>query len=414
MVHRAVLLGFCAALAGGCSFGPRTVEPARLKYNTAIKASGEEQLLLNIVRLRYTDTPSNLAVTSIADQFELVNNLQITPFYVPSGSGDTSVFSTSLLPQIGLSTAIRPTISYTPTDDLEFTRKLFTPISRDSIASLGKTTWPISTVFRLWLENLNWVSNAETSSGPTPRNPPVYAEFLCGVQALQRLQDRRLAIFTFEEITEAQSDGIPAEKVTAEALVSAAKEGLEFRKDESTDEKKPATWSLVKKSSVPILRISREADGDADFALFCKTFHLDPSKRKFPLTTDQVDPFLNKAPEAGLTVLDMEPRSLLQVLFYISHGVHVPPEHACSGIAPETHGIDWHEMHDGLFTVNFAKGHKPPPCAKVAVKYQGYWFYIDERDRDTKATFALLVELARLSVSEADSKAPLLTLPIGK
>ncbi len=58
---------------------------------------------------------------------------------------------------------------------------------------MSKTTWPISTVFRLGLENMNWVSNAETASGPTPRDPPEYADFLAGVEALQRLTDRRQA-----------------------------------------------------------------------------------------------------------------------------------------------------------------------------------------------------------------------------
>ena len=58
-----------------------------------------------------------------------------------------------------------------------------TSLTLDGVAYLGKTTWPISTVFRLYLENLNWVPNAETVSGPTPPTPPEYADFLAGVLA---------------------------------------------------------------------------------------------------------------------------------------------------------------------------------------------------------------------------------------
>ena len=62
----------------------------------------------------------------------------------------------------------------------------------------------------------------------------------------------------------------------------------------------------------------------------------------------------------------------------------------------------------------YAEGKKPPADAHVAVKYRGYWFYIDERDRDTKATFALLVELSRLQLStDKGGSPPVLTLPIG-
>ena len=61
-----------------------------------------------------------------------------------------------------------------------------------------------------------------------------------------------------------------------------------------------------------------------------------------------------------------------------------------------------------------AEGKHPPACAHVAVRHQGYWFYIDERDRDTKATFALLHELSRLQLStDKGGSGPILTLPVG-
>src|SRR2546428_7532267 len=54
-------------LIAGCSaFGPKTLARDRLRYNEVVKSTTEEQLLLNIVRLRYSDTPSSLAVSAIA------------------------------------------------------------------------------------------------------------------------------------------------------------------------------------------------------------------------------------------------------------------------------------------------------------------------------------------------------------
>ena len=89
----------------------------------------------------------------------------------------------------GIAYADRPTLSLVPIDDTEFTRKLFTPLTLDGVVYLVRTTWPIATVFRLYLENLNWVPNAELASGPTPRNAPDFADFLRGVTALQELFD---------------------------------------------------------------------------------------------------------------------------------------------------------------------------------------------------------------------------------
>ena len=124
---------------------PYALDQTRLHYNEVIKRTTEEQLLLNIVRLRYTDTPSSLAVSAIAAQFERSLSLQLTPFFV---AGDDASFI-AVLPQVLGLGADRPTVSLTPVDDQEFTRKLFTPLPLDGIIYLAKTTWPIAMVFRL-------------------------------------------------------------------------------------------------------------------------------------------------------------------------------------------------------------------------------------------------------------------------
>lgn len=397
----------------GCALGPRSVEQSRLRYNEAVKTTTEEQLLLNIVRLRYIDTPSSLSIASIAEQREIVAGLKAIPFFTSAAAGNAfGGYRGAVLPQVEFGGATRPTLSYTPLDDQEFTRRLFTPISLEGTAYLAKTTWPISTVFRLYLENLNWVSNAETGSGPTPRMPPEYAEFLVGVAALQRLQDRKLVALFAEDRDERLTDAVPVGTGTAAAAVEATKAGFEYRADEK------GNWSVVRKRTQPILRIGNVPAHDPDFSAFCQAFKLDPEKRAFDLTTDKLDPFLAGTPDKGLRVLDMETRSLLQVLFFVSQGIDIPPAHVVSGIAPQTFeadgtAFDWQQVMGGLFRVCWAEGKKPPPCAHVAVRYNGYWFYIDERDRDTKATFALLVELSRLELAAKAGTAPILTLPLG-
>lgn len=397
----------------GCTIGPRALDNSRLRYNEVVKKTSEEQLLLNIVRLRYTDTPSSLSVTTIAAQHELVKSLKLMPFFGPSQNQQLGPFST-LLPQAELNAADRPTISMTPQDDQDFTKRLFTPIPLDGVVYLSKTTWPISTVFRLWLENINWVSNAETASGPTPKTPPVFADFLNGMDALQRLQDRRLVAFFTEERDEKMSEGLPTARLAGNAIVEAAKAGYEFKKDDKKD-----SWTLTKKKQQPLLRINNDVVKDADVIAFCNAFKLKTGLATFDIVTDKADPFLVGAPKDGLPYLDFETRSLLQVLFFLSHGVEVPVEHRTCGLAPMTlegdgREFDWHQVLGGMFEVRSCKGHHRPPHAAVAIHYHDYWFYIDERDRDTKATFALILDLSRLELAgKSGSGAPVLTLPLG-
>jgi hypothetical protein len=63
-----VVICIAALLTSCTSFGPRELRQGHLAYNTAVKATMDEELLLNIVRLRYLDTLEFLEATSISAQ----------------------------------------------------------------------------------------------------------------------------------------------------------------------------------------------------------------------------------------------------------------------------------------------------------------------------------------------------------
>jgi hypothetical protein len=51
----------------------------------------------------------------------------------------------------------------------------------------------------------------------------------------------------------------------------------------------------------------------------------------------------------------------------------------------------------------------------VAVKYRGYWYYLDDRDQTSKMTFTWTLLLSRLDFGlEEQTGSPLLTLPVGR
>ncbi len=410
-------LAVCLALwPAGCSLGPKALTRTRLPYNEAVKVTSEEQLLLNIVRLRYSDNTSSLAVTTIAAQFELARKLQLVPFFSASGDAAPRGF-TALLPGAELSGADRPTLSMTPQDEAEFARRLFTPLSLEGIVYLAKTTWPISTVFRLYLENLNWVSNAQTISGPTPRQPPEFEPFLHGIQALQRLQDaNRIAIFQ-EERDEPVGGAIPADRVSARDLIEAAKASHELKPAQAGD-RPGATWVLTKKKEAPFLHVAPEARTSPDWLEFCRAFRLRPDRRKYEIEVTKLTPFPAEYPAEGVVVLDLETRSLLQVLYFVAHGVEVPPEHVVAGLArvtlePDGSLFDYDRVLAGLFRVRAVRCKDRPAGAAVAVHYKDHWYCIDESDHDSRATFALLVHLSRLELGTRPGSAPVLTLPLG-
>jgi hypothetical protein len=94
-------------------------------------------------------------------------------------------------------------------------------------------------------------------------------------------------------------------------------------------------------------------------------------------------------------------RSLLEVMYYLSHGVIVPAEHQSQGLVTLTTdqtgaAFDWTDMMHDLFTIHCCK--HCPEHAAVAVQYRDYWFYIDERDQDSLSTYTLLIELFGIEV----------------
>lgn len=400
------LIGFLLISTGCTVIGPSALRQSRLRYNETVKTTSEEEMLLNIVRLRYSDTPSSLAVSNIAAQFELAANLGVTPFFA---AGQDRSF-TSVLPQAGIGGSDRPTFSLTPLDDSDFARRLFTPLSLDGVIYLAKTTWPIQTVFRLYLENLNWVPNAQTASGPTPAEAPPGSDFQQGMQALQALQQRGDLVFGSEERRKSVGGNVTA--ATADSAIAAAQQGLEL-----TPQPDGKTWKLSRAERVFVLHVNPAALASAEMQVLQRVFKLKKNTSRFEITVEELHPF-EPMGEEGIGQIDLETRSLIQALFFVSHGVQVPADHLERGVArqtkkPDGTPYDWEPVLRGLFKVKSEQGDCGGEDAHVSVGYSGHCFFIDATDQETKSTFALLMELARLEVPGQAGRAPILTIPLG-
>jgi hypothetical protein len=413
-----VACGFALALtaAGGCAFGPRVLEKTHGRYNESVLRVDEEQLLRNIVRMRYNDSTFDLKVSSIAAQYELDGGAEARPFFLaPNPAGNTFRSFTRVLPDVTLSGANRPTITFIPGDSGEAVERFLTPITTETLVFLFQSSWPVSTVLRLWVERLNGVPNASASSGPPPGAVPDFARFQRIAELAQTARQQKLATIHPEERDVEVGGALPAENVDAAALVDAAKNGLEYRR---RDDGK--TWALVRRERRLVVEVVPEALGHPVLNEMGNLLNLQPGRTRYEIQLSHgvtPDPML--FPGAKRDEMDMSTRSTVQVWYYLSNGVDVPPEHMAEGLAvspvgPDGTMFDNRVVTDGLFRVHVCSGHKPPSTAYIAVKHRGYWFYIDDRDQASKSTFSLVFLVSRLDFARQQPAAPLLTLPIGR
>lgn len=413
VLRPAVAIFLCQALLNaGCSLGPRAIEQTHGRYTEAVQRVEEEQFLYNIVRLRYSEASTELTVSSIAAQYEASGGIEARPFF-SSESTTEPVFQTfsSLLPFGFLNGASRPTISHTPQDDGSSVRQFLTPISTETLVFLGQTGWPVSNIISIWIDRLNGVPNWIAVSGPKRDIPTDFARFQRATELLQAAQDLELLSIQTERLTTELSDTLPNEAVTGVAVADAAKNGFEYRRNEEG-------WVLVKQEKKLILKLTPAGISSPEIAEFVELLNLKPGQDRYELhpATGVPDPL--KVPSEPSPALRFSPRSTVQALFYLANGVEVPAEHLAAGLANyPLDGTDPTEATHGIFRVYSCAGHKfkPPPFAYVAVRYRGYWFYIDDRDQESKATLILMLKLRRLDFQRQQIGAiPALTLPVGR
>jgi hypothetical protein len=372
-------------------------------YSDAVRVAESEQILVNLVRLRYRDIPVFLAVSNISTQFEFESQADISGGIL-SGGPDGATLG------VGVRYSERPTISFSIMGGEDFQQRMLQPLQTPAIALLAESGWREDRVLRITTEEVNGLKNAPAASGPTPRRKPKFENFGEAATLIHDLSSRRLIDFEFETRREQLSATLPASQVDGEDTVMAVKAGVEF-------EATPAgSLALVAEKRKLFLRFSPESDASPEATRLRELLRLDPSLRRFEFVgaeDSELDAF---QPDQILREVAIDARSLMGVLYYLSNGVQLPQEHVDAGIVKATLDVndepfDWTEVLAGLFVVKTSK--KRPERAAVAVRHRGHWFYIPDDDGNAKATFLLLHDLFSLQAGNVEEIKPVLTLPVG-
>ena len=129
------------------------VDLDRLDYGQVVAESWKRQTLLNVVRLRYADTPVFLEVASIINSYS-VNGKGSAGMGLPSHTDPNLL---TLGAENGWSNT--PTVTYQPMLGERFTKSLLQPVPPVAVFQLLQGGWPVDLVLQSVVTSINGLRN---------------------------------------------------------------------------------------------------------------------------------------------------------------------------------------------------------------------------------------------------------------
>jgi len=350
-VKRCLAVMAVAALAGCAWLGPEIIRSGRPAYNDAILTTSDEQLLQNIVRLRFGDSLGFLTVSSVTANVSLTGTAAVNLGFGPQAS-----YQGNLVPFSGtLATEQNPTISYTPVSGDSLVRQFAAEIPLDLAILMINFSY---TQADAWLAIVRRVNNLRNPDFP---DPPVL------------VTDPR-----FEEIA-ALAGELQRRGTLYWVRLAGAQTGYAVVLHSYSPHNSREVARLL--DLLGITRPVREGD---DIVIPVR------------LSVGSPDP----------GAIAIETRSLLDLMRLAAASIELPADAAAGAVRVRERGPAGRGIRIWVASAR-------PAQARVAVEHRGWWYYIADDDGSSKHWFQMLQLLAGAQTpGAAPGMGPVLTVPV--
>ena len=354
-----LLLCLSLLIAGCTSIGPPTLRRDRLDYADAMADASKRETLLNIVKLRYGDTPSMVTVNQLVAGYTLEGRVNLSSDFFRN----TFDLADDVNVGVGGTFSDRPTITYAPIKGDDFARVMMNPIPPSELFAMVAAGMPSDLTLGLAVQTVNGLRNWTVDARGATRVDARFAELLDLLGALR-------------------ADG-----------------ALGFRFDTETGPR-TAYLLLEDREGHPL---------DPRARRLIELLGLDPGLRSFPIR------FGFSEGRAG--EIRIYTRSLIEILGNLAARVEVPRDDIAAGrtYAIQPSPAELPAVPD--LTVRSRPDYPwdsfVPRDSFVAVQYRDHWYWIDDRDFGSKRVFTALMLLLNLVDKGREAQLPVITIPTG-
>lgn len=347
--------GALLALGGAAactSIGPTRLDRDQLDYARVIANSGKRQTLFNLVRLRFGEPPSFVAISQVVSGYTLQNtaqgNFQVNP------SGAINSFW-ALLGSTQYSD--RPTFTLDPITGERFVDAYMRPFAPASVLPLIDGGIPVDLLFRLMAQSVGPLQNTHPLGGPSRSGSPDFLRLLDWLKQLQEAGALRVRVRREREST---------------------------RVFVSFDTRRAPTLRPLAAQVFSVLAV-------------------DPAAREVEVVYG-AGPGDTRAREIPVLT-----RSLLNVLYAVAAEIEIAPEDIATQRAPAT----LREPGSPRPSIRILSGPRAPAHTYAEVEVNGRWYWIEDTDFQSKLTFTILELLKRIAEGGRGAAPPVLTIPTG-
>lgn len=345
------------------SIGPHNMRRDRLDYEKEISREQNQEMLFNIVQLRYSFSPTLLDTTQIISAYSVGRNSSANINGTPWNSSGGGAIGGS----VGYSYSDSPTVTYQPVSGVQFSVNILRPITPQTLLPLIVSGLPVDILMQLTMQSIGAASNTTgTIAGTEGQQASVRFTYL--LRALRALQ---------------QGNALSIRNVAP----------VEATQDKPAEPER--TFILLPKTNTQAISDLQDQVRQA---------------LQIPAGSEQAEVVYGRvADKPGQVALVT--RSMLSIWEDVASTMEVPQKMVDKGVTSPT-------------IIRSAKEPRPPiiihcsatrPGLDVAytqVEYDGYWYWIAKDDLPSKLAFSMLQFIHALAET-ATTKGALVTIPAG-